>query len=554
MNSRGKKLTPFEIFKSDLEKAIKGISPVLKDDISKKIDNSWMDLLWGYANLYYNNENQVVRVADDGFMHLFNNIFRLELFLRGIEAKNNRQAKIEEIVTEEKDVINIMSIFDVISDLQKNEDIIAYWDKLFYYSDDVCGKETQIRLFWLQKQNQKPVFHLAMERDLSVPELCYFYALYLVLSQKKTSEETIRIMRVVRNLVTANVRANSASYGMLGGFLHDIEEVVANNGRFVSESHTFISTACNEEHYKINNFDEEQYKTLLKYENHFVLQGSVMLFINKYFKDEKDMDGLLKKLSHFEDVFNNHCLTDNFDAIRIALLDKDIEYMQYEPSMEDEKNLTRRYFVHNESDFSQFFISNERRRNQDAILEILWNNLSSERLLSPEEKSKEFGFETWQYYMAKYNEANIKETKYGCYAWDDKENCPLEMIILNSSYHSINNIEWKMLNYILIKELNDEKKYSLGYKASSPLTINNYGITLTISQKGWIVGCNNQLLIEKLSTSNIYSVAPIESEESLYIFAFCDKECGMDFIDLGKQIVADIENAYESFQSPVTTE
>ena len=50
MNSRGKKLTQFEIFKSDLEKAINKISPKLKDEISIKIDNSWMDILWVFAN------------------------------------------------------------------------------------------------------------------------------------------------------------------------------------------------------------------------------------------------------------------------------------------------------------------------------------------------------------------------------------------------------------------------------------------------------------------------------------------------------------------------
>ena len=84
MNSRGKKLTEFEIFKSDLEKAIKRISPDLKDEISIKIDNTWMDIMWTYAQSS-NDDSNIVKKADEGFMQMFKNIFRLELFRRKIE-------------------------------------------------------------------------------------------------------------------------------------------------------------------------------------------------------------------------------------------------------------------------------------------------------------------------------------------------------------------------------------------------------------------------------------------------------------------------------------
>ena len=551
MNSRGKKLTQFEIFKSDLEKAINKISPTLKDEISIKIDNSWMDILWSFANTTCEGYD-VVKKADDGFMHLFRNIFRLELFRRGIETKSNRTAEISEIIREEKDIMDIISIFDVLSEMHINGGIQQYWDCYFYFSDEVVGREDQIRLFWLQKQSQKPVFYLAMERDLSVPEMCYFYALYLINVQKKSSQETFKIMRIVRNLVTANVRANSARYDMLAGFLNDIDEIVNNNGLLLDNSHTFVSTACEEEKYKY--IELSQYSQLLKFENHRILQGSIMLFIEKYYVDQKDAKSLIKKLSHFEDVFNNNSPA-YFDLIRVALLQKGIEYMQYDPSMEKENGITRRFFIHHESDFSQFFIKNERRRNQNAILEILEDDISSLEELKPGmEKCKEFGIDTWQYYMAKYKGANREDTKYGCYAWNDKTNRPLEMVILNSSYHSIYNIEWKMLNHILLSELNDDSKYSLDSHASSSFSMDKCGVTLTIVQEGWEIGCNNVDAVTAISNYNNYCISLINNEETRYLFSHKNEDSCMDYIELGIQIVRDFESYFDSSRTEVGVE
>ena len=124
--------------------------------------------------------------------------------------------------------------------------------------------------------------------------------------------------------------------------------------------------------------------------------------------------------------------------------------------MENEKNITRRFFIHNPNDFSLFFIQNERRKNQEAILRVLKEYIkTTDDLIAGSVKCKDYGIDTWQYYYVKYSSSNIDDTKYGCYAWDDIDNKPLEMVVLNSSYHSAYNIEWKMLNRILFSELKD---------------------------------------------------------------------------------------------------
>lgn len=541
MNSRGKKLTRFEIFKSDLEKAINNISPALKDDISKRIDNDWMDMLWHYAQKS-STDTDIIKKADEGFMCLFNNIFRIEMFRRGLEKKNKRTPSIEEIITDEDSIKNVMSILDCMSDIHKNEGLQKYWNKFFYFSDDYLGSERQIRLFWNQNLYRKPVQVLAMEKDLTVPESVYMYVLYLLQKEKIDETASFKCLRIVRNLITANVRVNSARYDMLSGFMSDVEEIVMNAGLMKeSANHTFVSTSYDEEIFKQKNFTEEEYAKLLRFENHSILQGSLMLFMNLYTKKEE----LFKQLNHFTDIFNNYTSI-NYDKIRRNLIDKDIEYAQYDPNMEKEENMTRRYFIHKEHDLPSFFIRNERRRNQDAILKIVATKfVSSDELADPSEKYKEFDRKDWKYYMVKYKSANREDTNWGCYAWDDKEKRPLEMIILNSSYHSEYNIEWKMLNHILASELWDgNDKYSLDPHASRPFVMNKFGISLSISQEGWIMQCGNSAIISNIKKSANYSISSYGDDNNMYLIDFASNDSCLDYIELAKILIKDIEQVH----------
>ena len=77
--------------------------------------------------------------------------------------------------------------------------------------------------------------------------------------------------------------------------------------------------------------------------------------------------------------------------------------MQYEPWMENEENITRCFFIHKPDDFSLFFIKNERRKNQEAILHVLKNYIkSTEDLKAGTEKCKDYGIDTWQYYLGRH--------------------------------------------------------------------------------------------------------------------------------------------------------
>ena len=62
MNSRGKSLTRYEIFKSSFEKYLEEKFPTYKEEISNKLDVQWTNMLWkedckidsGFLNLFKN--------------------------------------------------------------------------------------------------------------------------------------------------------------------------------------------------------------------------------------------------------------------------------------------------------------------------------------------------------------------------------------------------------------------------------------------------------------------------------------------------------------------
>ena len=553
MNSRGKKLTPFEIFKSDLEKAIAKIDGDLKRDVANKLDNAWMDIVWDYANPDVNGEGErreeIVRRADDGYMQLINNILRLELFRRDIEPSKNRPATIDEIFTDKQPVEHIVSIPDTISHIHKSEvGIATNWYKYFYFSEAVVGEDNKIRLFWDNK-NRKPVIHLALERDLSVPELIYFYALHLINSQQLEHEDAFRSLRVVRNLVNANVRANRAPYNLLHGYLMDVEHIIETKGYIQNESGTFIGSQWAEERNKANDLPAAIYDAVLRFENHDILRGSLALFMSVY----QDPTELNKQLKHFETIVGQNAW-DEAQTLRSNLLDKDIEYMQASPYMLNDQSQTKRFFVHRYEALRDFFISNEQRRLQENILQVIAKIPSADDIKPSAEKCKDFSIYDWQYYMAKYPDASYRYQTQGCYTWDNKADRPLELILLNSQSHSQYNIEWKLLNLILVCQMWDnDVKYSLDSHASSPMTLNKLGVSLDMKQEGWQLVCRDKDLIAALKNRDFYAINPVafESEENVepqvsedtFIVNFANDPGDLDYIDLAIQIIVDLEAA-----------
>lgn len=562
MNARGKKLTSFEIFKSDMIAAIKKVDDQLKDDFSKNMDTKWIDIIWDYTDKTINDKRKPLDITNDAdakYNMLFHNIFRVEYYRRNLDAGGSEEQDINSIFKNTEGIAGVMDLFDTLYAIHKNCGFDSLWFKYFYFNEDVVGKDGLIRLFW--KQKQYSVFELAMMGELSVPEVVYMYSMCL-LYKKGYDEDSMRhCLRIIRNLMTANVRAADARTDKLSSFLVEVKYVIDHNGvdtYYDKESGlnidgsvhklAFIQNVWNEEFVKQNCLESVSYENLLRYENHQILQCSLSLFIGYCLGTDVlegvnpvaplDATRLFKLLDKFETIYSNN-YTDYFHQIRTALLDKDIEYMQYDAYMD--RNNKRRYFITKTTELSDFYIKNAQRRNQESILKMLERMPLPSDFLAPEELCKQFNKRDWKYYIAKYPKQSTHQwTRYGIGVWDDFTNYPLDLVLLNSSQHSEGNLEWMMMTFLLKNVLADDEKYYLDEHGCHPISIKKSASAIQFKHGKWLLESSNDL------ASSIREMFPDliveKTEDGKVTVDFGDSNYGFDYIELGQRLVGVLED------------
>lgn len=179
MNSRGKQLTDFEIFKSKFEKFLDENNIIIKDKngqgFDKKIDIDWTNFIWDFIKESNNNKDEGNEL-DGLFMKLFSFIFEM-LYYSQIEiVEDTRKLQIEKSNLdffelffshkgdkEKKEYINklkanpienelnkkialknniefIINIFDILSSLGKNN-LNVLFNRIFYYNNESKNDE-----------------------------------------------------------------------------------------------------------------------------------------------------------------------------------------------------------------------------------------------------------------------------------------------------------------------------------------------------------------------------------------------------------------------------
>ena len=549
MNARGKKLTDFEIFKSDMIAAIKGVDEELKDEFSKKIDTEWIDIVWDYTNKDINSDRTPIDVtneADLRYSMLFRNIFRIEYYRRNSGGKEPIEPNVKSVFCDEEGIRSVMDMLNTLHQIHfENGGFAALWGKYFYFGDkgEVVGRGDSIRTFWSQKRTS--VFELAMQGELTIPESVYLYSMYLL--QKSEADDTSkkRCLRIIRNLITANVRDRDIRIEKLHGFLADVEYVIKYNGiDDKGRQCAFVQNVWNEEYVK-QHMLSQIYEGLLKYENHNILQCSLSLFMDYCKNGENiDTDKLCRLLEKFEQVYSDD-YTEYFDSIRIALLDSDYEYMQYMQYVQNEEGKPRRkyYFITKTSELSDFYIKKAtgKRNNQDAIVRIL-DEKKPEDFSQTDGLYRRFRKDDWRYYVAKYPKKYTRDTTYSIGVWDNRENYPFDLILLNSGQHSENNLEWMMMTNLLNEKLENREKYSLDDHGCSPIVILKMKSATTINfiHGKWQVECDDDsiraIVKEKLSNDNRVDVEE-EGGKITVKLKLAALDGDIDYIDLGQYVV-----------------
>jgi hypothetical protein len=482
MNSRGKPLTAYELFKSKFEGYIEAKSKKtddevlsakwlsLKNDISHKLDGVWTDMMWHCA------DNNVENV-DNGFLNFFNAIIQILYCLNNDECSITEKYRYEDTICDVEDLEFVISFFDAFETKYRANAFEAYWDSFFYNSDEALGRNDCIRLFGRAKEN---IFITAIRGKLTNADHVLLYAVYLGLHHNISHDDLFNRLRVLRNLLTNSefeLRGKK-----IGAMLKGTKDLLL-SGTIPTEG--FNANQMGEE--VLKNID----KALLVYENHEILRGTLLLFMN---------NGAVDLLPKFVEVFDND-YAKNTPAIRTELL-KHGDYSQYAAWM-DREDMHRRYFVHKPQVWRDFFSFNQNRRNQETIVSCL--RAFSLDAMKNGDINSQYDVNNWQYYFIKYADNCYNGWSQGVYNWDDYEDCPLVINMLNSSSHNNNSensgyLEWNLLNYIVYcrnQKLIDSTPADHG---SQPISIKSANLSITAVQSGWKINVfdGSPIMIERL--------------------------------------------------------
>lgn len=506
MNSRGKSLTRYEIFKSSLEKFLEEKHPSYKEKISKRLDVEWTNMLW-----------EEKCEIDSGFLTLFNNIFTISYYLNNSTIKKIDDADkcFEEMLSSEDDLIFFINTLDAFQKLYKKETkgISDYYNKFFYFSDEALGKKELIRVFWQSKDN---LFLRATSQSLTWAERIMLYAIIVSLKNEIDEKQLFFRFRQLRNLLSNSVFELRPEN--IHKMLNYTTELILNG---IIPEDTFNQNQIKEENLLCKISDIEN--NLLEFENHDILRGSLGLFLNN---NNNSVETLKTFISIFD---NNH--KNNTSIIRKALLSID-DYSQ------QDTDIRKRFLLHKSDAWRNFFTINQRRKEQEKIIEILAkisiNNDLTEELetivsdyLLSEKKD-------WRYYFIKYDNQLHKQETQGYYCWKDRFNRPNEIILLNSSYESDSNKEWNIFNLILFQ--NNVGITSLENYGASKLNLLKPSISINGIQNGFEVKKtnDNNIIYSKLIQDNIIS------EEGLFLVLETE-----DLIEKGQELIMKINKLYD---------
>lgn len=512
MNSRGKPLTEYEIFKSQLEKYI-DIDLGKKDlkyEFGRKFDTVFTDLVWRELGMDRSG-------IDDAFVMLFRNILSIRNFTRDSNTSylaemkvlgdylppkegESRKAQPSWYISEDdiNFIIDFFSVFDI-------QGIDSMWNTLFYTSDSICGETPsangaeRIRLF----RTSENLFRTACSKKLNNAERVMLYAEYYALKKntfrmfnddKNAWLKAMAPLRHIRNLVE-----NSDDELSRPNFIHDIlKEVEAIiDGNILSLQKSKFST---------NQFTEEKEKAshpdvwekLYHYENHDIFRGSLALMTedgSQAFKasefniaDQTVLNRLLERLQKIKTFFNDN-LKEEDAFIRACLLSVGDYGQVYSSDLRSGKN---NRMVGRQSSSWRLLMTKNSRFKQDGILNAI-DALDAAVPLSIQPLSTR----EWRYYASRkdyyqYTYLAYNYPTYGYYYIKDSTR-PLEAYILQSTSCSDDNVMWKLLNRLLAEKLNERKvvewsHMSIGNRPTAPAIKIEDCFTIDGVQEGWVIG------------------------------------------------------------------
>lgn len=570
MNSRGKPLTEYEIFKSQIEKFIELTlkDKDLKYEFAQKFDTIFTDLLWSENN--YN-----LTKIDESFINLIRNI----LWLRNFQRGNNKYLENLEVIGQylppepgeerenmpswwinKEDIRFIIDFLDTFYKLygfkspqyQEESGLDNFWNNIFYTSsNNVLGEGTgRIRLF----SSGVNLFKRALNAGLKNSELLMLYVQYYLLSENRIdnlikideqagtteiNEDMMKRLRHIRNLLE-NSENEIPRPDNIANMLTELEKILDGNIQSLTKS-SFNTYQFEEE--KAKDLRPDRWESLFKYEDHDHLRGAFTLLLVSNVKAQPDFDDdvayskLVERLGKIHFIFDNRS-KENDHLIRAILL----SYGDFgQISRSDIKyNRDNHMYGRMPSSWRNLLTINSN-FNQKNILSVLDSiNIENPFII------QQLPYNDWRYYAThpslyeqtlyySYNQAH-----YGYYYKKDPQ-APLEIYLLQSTSTSDDNVMWKLLNWLLQYTLRQrgvlpENGGTLGNRKLTPELHLFDRFSINARQTGWEIGTEEffdsirDFLIERgyITKDQIIIVDP-----------------DRDFIEYGVKIVKDIKKYIE---------
>ena len=493
MNARGKALTEYEIFKSQLEKYIEldlG-DKELKYKFAKSFDTNYTDLVWKEMGMDMSK-------IDSAFISLFNNIFSIINFaLRKSDKAINKDFSTSETLHFLKPTSNeidfIINFMDVFHDIyKKHGDNDSYWCTIFTKTDNILpDNNNKIRLF----KTDVNLFKTACTSNLSRAEMVKLYGMYYGYGKyelKPTEEDNNwkDAFRHIRNLVenSDNELPRERTFAKI---LEETEMILDGKILDIGES-AYNTFQMKEEQKKAEH--PHIWKDLFYYENHDILKGAISLFLVDHNSDFPIEEGgnaqiLLKRLKTFSSIFNNDSKTKEKDReIRKILLSIG-DFSQTKVGDFNNSKDSRMFGCMFGSwrsllTINQFY----RQGNIVKVLDTITKNGFTPQNLNMDD---------WRYYAYNYADltyVSYNAPDYGYYYFADRSK-PLEVRLLQSSSCYQDNIMKKMLNQILFSKINKDIRYKyfrLGEKITDEgIKLSEKDICIDAKQEGWQLTTNN---------------------------------------------------------------
>lgn len=545
MNSRGKKLTAYEIFKSMLLKHIEktlGLKEY-KKELAIKFDNEWTDLVWETIGKPYEEEKLVE--IDNAYIHLIRLLFSI------LAISQNESGKDFSLTT--KEISDFLGSKDDVSFIEDFLDVFVW----VYKSYTSIGKGVDMLISNMSQiiKIRNPFETCLKEgRDkIKNGDLLVLIGQYWAFKNIKESvydEERAQLnYRHLRNIVENS--DDEIRKEKMTELFSEVEDVMC--GRLTTKSKSeFNTNQWIEECEKENHLEE--WKNIWKYEEHPLLRGAISNFAEKQSLDLSNIHSvqtLNDRLEKFGYIFDKDYVQHD-RLIRAAFLcEKD--YSQTAPKYEEYRILGNIPWC-----WRRMLVKSTQRKHQDSIMEVIDTyNVSSDSIKDVmERRILEFMIDkstdklNWRYYAVKYMNHTYKAYThtdgYG-YFWVPKDHVnengvtnTLEAAILQSSYFGTSNVAWYLLN-LIVKERN-ENKYNLDIVGTHAASGDEYfvnlknkdkNIYLSIDRRGWYI---SGLSLKEATSYGIKNTKEYsDSNGNLYILVEPDNDS--DYIEWCEEFI-----------------